>query len=82
MGLMVAMGGGWNTLIIAERLSLNNQIWEVENPGIGKEISLAVSMNDQALLVAATIWMAGFVVLLNRLFWRKLHERVMEKIKV
>ena len=81
MGLMVAMGGGWNTLIIAERLSLDGHVWEVENPGIGKEISLAVSMNDQALLAATTIWMAGFVVLMNRLFWRRIHERVVEKIR-
>jgi len=82
MGLMVAMGGGWNTLIIAERLSLDGHVWEVENPGIGKEISLAVSMNDQALLAAATIWMAGFVVLMNRLFWRRLHEMVVEKVRM
>lgn len=79
-GLIVAMGGGWNTLIIAERLVIDGEIWEVEGPGIGKEISLAVSIGDVPLLVAATIWMAVFIVILNRFLWRRLYEVAVETV--
>jgi len=79
-GCMVAVGGGWNTLIVVERLVLDHMVLEVENPGIGKVISLAIGLDDMPMLAAATIWMAGFIVILNRLFWRRLHVRAMKAL--
>ena len=81
-GLIVAMGGGWNTLIIAERLEVEGRVWEVAAPGIGKTISLAISMGDIPLLASATIAMATFIVLLNRLLWRRLHGIAVSKLRV
>ena len=80
MGCLVAMGGGWNTLVVAERIVLDHFIWQVENPGIGKALSEAVSMGDIGLLTAATIWMAGFIVIFNRLVWRRLYEKAIQTI--
>ncbi|MCD6236137.1 MAG: hypothetical protein J7J94_04025, partial [Thaumarchaeota archaeon] len=61
---------------------LDHFVWQVENPGIGKALSEAVSAGDIALLTAATIWMAGFIVVFNRLFWRRLYEKAVVKIGV
>ena len=74
------MGGGWNTLVVAERIVLDHFIWQVENPSIGKALSEAVSMGDVGLLTAATIWMAGFIVVFNRLVWRRLYEKAIQTI--
>jgi len=82
MGCLVAMGGGWNTLVVAERIVLDHFVWQVENPGIGKALSEAVSIGDMGLLTAATIWMAGFIVILNRLVWRRLYEKAIQTIGV
>ncbi len=80
MGCLVAMGGGWNTLVVAERIILDHFVWQVENPGIGKALSEAVSAGDVAVLTAATIWMAGFIVVFNKLFWRRLYQKAIIKI--
>ncbi len=82
MGCLVAMGGGWNTLVVAERIVLDHFIWQVENPGIGKALSEAVTGGDLGLLVAATIWMAGFIAILNKLFWRRLYQKATEIVGV
>jgi len=74
MGCIVTFGGGWNTLVVAERMAIDGFIWEVENPGIGKILSTATSSGDLAALIAATVWMSAFIVLLNRLLWRRLYE--------
>jgi NitT/TauT family transport system permease protein len=75
MGLLVCFGGGWNTLVVAERAVLGEFTWDLRSPGIGRMLSMAVERGDFALLIAATIWMAGFIVLLNRLLWRRLYEK-------
>lgn len=75
MGCLVAVGGGWNTLVVAERVVLDDFVWQVENPGIGKALSEAVMRGDLGLLIAATIWMAGFIIILNRFLWRRLYQK-------
>lgn len=81
-GCWVAMGGGWNTLVIAERLVIGGKEWAVEGPGIGKTISLAITSGDMAALAAATIYMAAFIVFLNRIFWRRIYRAAIAKLKV
>jgi NitT/TauT family transport system permease protein len=82
MGLIVCFGGGWNTLVIAERAVLGGFTWDLRAPGIGRMLSIAVDEGDLALLIAATIWMAGFIVLLNRLLWRRLYEKAVRIVGV
>ena len=80
MGCLVAMGGGWNTLVVAERIIFQGFVWDVGNPGIGRMLSIAVSAGDIPLLIASTLWMAGFIVILNRFFWRRLCEKAAEMV--
>ncbi|MCS7126570.1 MAG: ABC transporter permease subunit [Aigarchaeota archaeon] len=79
-GCIVTVGGAWNTLVIAERTVLDHIVWEVENPGIGKMLNLATYLGDIELLIASTIWMALFIVLLNRFFWRRIYEIVVRRL--
>lgn len=79
-GCIITVGGGWNTLVIAERTILDHTVWEVENPGIGKMMSIATSIGDIELLLATTVWMALFIVILNRLLWRRLYEIAIRRI--
>lgn len=79
-GCIITVGGGWNTLVIAERTILDHFVWEVENPGIGKNMSIATSTGDIELLIATTIWMATFIVLINRLIWRRIYEIAVRRI--
>jgi len=79
-GCIVTIGGGWNTLVIAERALLDHIVWEVENPGIGKTMSIATSLGDIELLIATTIWMALFIVILNRFLWRRIYEIAIRRI--
>jgi NitT/TauT family transport system permease protein len=82
MGLLVCFGGGWNTLVVAERAVLGEFTWDLGSPGIGRMLSIAMEMGDFALLTAATIWMAGFIILLNRLLWRRLYEKAVRMVCV
>lgn len=79
-GCIITVGGGWNALVIAERAVLDNMVWEVENPGIGKMMSVATSLGDIELLIATTVWMALFIVILNRLLWRRLYEMAIRRV--
>lgn len=82
MGCIVTFGGGWNTLVIAERVVLGEFTWDLGSPGIGRMLSIAVEKGDLALLIALTVWMAGFIVLMNRLLWRRLYERAVRMVGV
>lgn len=80
MGCLVAMGGGWNTLVVAERIVLENFTWDVGSPGIGRMLSIAVSRGDLPLLIASTLWMISFIVALNKLFWRRAYEKAVKMV--
>ncbi len=82
MGCLVTFGGGWNTLVVAERAILGEFTWDLGSPGIGRMLSMAVERGDLSLLVASTIWMASFITILNRLLWRRLYERAVRIVGV
>jgi NitT/TauT family transport system permease protein len=42
--------------------------------GLGSTISRATTAGNFSLLCAAVVTMAGFVVLLNRFFWKRLYR--------
>ncbi len=70
-GLVTASGGAWNASIIAEYFHLNGKI--VSTVGLGAVISQATDSGNFAVLLAATVFMAGVVVTINRLVWRRLY---------
>ncbi|HET9407079.1 MAG TPA: ABC transporter permease subunit [Candidatus Sulfotelmatobacter sp.] len=70
-GLVTASGGAWNASIAAEYFHFKGHIYTTT--GLGATISQATDAGNFALLLAATMMMAGTVVTVNRLVWRKLY---------
>jgi len=70
-GLLTASGGAWNASIVSEYVQFGNHT--VSTLGLGASIAEAVAANNFPRLLAATLLMALFVVILNRLVWKRLY---------
>ena len=70
-GGITAAGGAWNASIVAELVSWHHQT--LNTFGLGNYIATASIQGKFALLIAGGIVMSAFVVLVNRLFWRRLY---------
>jgi NitT/TauT family transport system permease protein len=70
-GGITAAGGAWNASIVAELVSWHHQTLNAF--GLGNYIATASIQGKFALLIAGGIVMSAFVVLVNRLFWRRLY---------
>src|SRR3989440_6582579 len=70
-GLLTASGGAWNASIVSEYVQFNNHV--TSTFGLGASIAVAAAMGDYPTLLAATVLMAAFVVILNRLAWKRLY---------
>ncbi len=73
-GLLTASGGAWNASIVSEYVQFNNHI--VSTFGLGASIASAAAASPSPnfpVLLAATLLMAAFVVILNRLVWKRLY---------
>ncbi|MDI6814273.1 MAG: ABC transporter permease subunit, partial [Desulfitobacteriaceae bacterium] len=79
-GAITASGGAWNASIVAEYVHFGGQT--ISTLGIGALISHATAVGDYPLLLAATLSMIFAVVLINRLFWRKLYRLAEEKYRM
>jgi NitT/TauT family transport system permease protein len=77
-GLVTAAGGAWNASIVAEYMPFQGQI--LTTTGLGATI--AASFNNFPRLLAATIVMAGLVVTINRLVWRRLYRLAQTRFKL
>jgi NitT/TauT family transport system permease protein len=71
-GAITAMGNAWNTTIVAEVASWGNTTLVAR--GLGSYIAQATNEGDTAHIVLGVAVMSGFVVILNRLFWRPLFD--------
>jgi len=71
-GAITAGGGAWNASVVAERVEFGGRT--MATIGIGAEIAKATGAGDYPLLLAATLAMVLTVVLINRLFWRRLYR--------
>jgi NitT/TauT family transport system permease protein len=71
-GMITATGGAWNASIVAEYVSFQNKTHSTT--GLGALIARSAGNGDYALLLGATLAMAGTVVLINRLLWRPLYR--------
>ena len=71
-GLITASGGAWNASIVAEYFHFGGQTFLTM--GLGSTISQATDAGNIDLLIAATVAMAGTVVVINRVCWRRLFE--------
>ena len=70
-GLITASGGAWNASIVAEYVQFGNQTHSTL--GLGASIAQAAAAQNYAVLLAATLLMSAFVVVLNRLLWKRLY---------
>jgi NitT/TauT family transport system permease protein len=71
-GLLTATGGAWNATIVAEYFQMGGQ--ERSTFGLGAIICKASNSDTQnfPVLAAGALVMAVFVVVVNRLLWKKL----------
>lgn len=79
-GAITASGGAWNASIVAEYVTFGGSPHSVL--GIGALIAHATASGDYALLLAATLSMVTTVVLINRLWWRRLYVIAEEKYRM
>jgi NitT/TauT family transport system permease protein len=71
-GGITAAGGAWNASIVAEVVAWHRQTLNAY--GLGNYISTASNEGKFALLIAGGIVMSALVVIVNRLFWRRLYH--------
>jgi NitT/TauT family transport system permease protein len=71
-GGITAAGGAWNASIVAELVAWHKQTLNAY--GLGNFISTASNDGKFALLIGGGIVMSAFVVIVNRLFWRRLYS--------
>jgi NitT/TauT family transport system permease protein len=71
-GGITAAGGAWNASIVAELVSWHHHTLNAY--GLGNYIATASIQGRFALLIAGGIVMSAFVVIVNRLFWRRLYR--------
>ena len=70
-GALTASGGSWNASIVAEVASWGDT--RLEAAGLGAFIAHATEAGDYPRVVLGIVVMAVFVVVINRLLWRRLY---------
>jgi NitT/TauT family transport system permease protein len=76
-GLITAAGGAWNATIVAESISVQGtggQSAAYYAFGLGSMIDDATANGHFPLLAASVVTMALAVVLINRLFWKRIYR--------
>jgi NitT/TauT family transport system permease protein len=71
-GGITAAGGAWNASIVAELVAWHHRTLNAY--GLGNNISTASNDGKFALLIGGGIVMSAFVVIVNRLVWRRLYR--------
>jgi len=79
-GAITASGGAWNASIVAEYQNFAGQT--LIAPGIGSLIAQSTASGNYPVLLAATIAMITTVILINRIFWRRLYRLAEEKYRM
>jgi len=79
-GMITASGGAWNASIVAEYVTFGGQRYQTL--GVGALIAEATRAGNYALLLGATLSLIVAVVLINRLFWRRLYARAAERCRL
>ncbi|MGC8787702.1 MAG: ABC transporter permease [Anaerolineae bacterium] len=79
-GAITASGGAWNASIVAEYIEFGGRT--LRTIGLGDLIAFATARGEYSLLLASTIAMIVVVVLINRLFWRRLYQLAEERYRM
>jgi NitT/TauT family transport system permease protein len=80
-GCITAVGGAWNTLIVAEYFTRTNPdgsttLLTQVGTGIGKIIVIATGKNDTLTLTLAVVSMTVLIVVFNLTVWRRVYHHV------
>jgi NitT/TauT family transport system permease protein len=80
-GMITAVGGAWNALIIAEYFQLDPSQRPLTQVavGIGKTITIATNKNDTLTLFFAVLSMTVLIVTFNLTVWRRIYHRVTKR---
>lgn len=76
-GGVTASGGAWNASIVAEVVSWGSD--KLVAQGLGAYITEATEIGDWPRIALGISMMSLFVVVINRVFWRKLYKLAEEK---
>jgi NitT/TauT family transport system permease protein len=68
-GGITAQGGAWNASIVSEYVTFSGKA--LQTVGLGSLIAASSQNGNYPLLAASTVTLAGIVVVLNRLGWRR-----------
>jgi NitT/TauT family transport system permease protein len=79
-GAITASGGAWNASIVAEHVDYAGQSYYTV--GVGSLIAQATGEGGYALLLASTLSMVLTVVVINRVFWRRLYRIAEERFRM
>jgi NitT/TauT family transport system permease protein len=79
-GALTAAGGSWNAAIVAEWVQWGPTT--LTATGIGAYIKEASNDGDNARLILGTGVLCIFVILLNRLVWRRLYDYAAERMRL
>ncbi len=79
-GAVTATGGAWNASIVAEVASWGND--KLVAAGLGAYIAQVTEKGDQPAIYFSIMVMALFVVVINRVLWRRLYDLAEHKFKL
>jgi len=80
-GSITAWGGGWNALILSEYFVYREHTYQVF--GLGALLDDATYRTDNGLMIVMTLLsMVLVVIILNRLFWRRLYDFATERYRL
>jgi NitT/TauT family transport system permease protein len=80
-GCVTAWGGGWNAIIFSEYMVAGGRRYEVQ--GIGALLDRATYVTgDRQVIALCLVSMVALVVLVNRVFWQPVYQRVAARYKM
>jgi NitT/TauT family transport system permease protein len=80
-GAITAWGGGWNALVVAEYITVKDQVMKVK--GLGALLSYSVyELGDGKAITLCILVMVAWILFFNLLMWQPLYHRNLEKYKL
>ena len=79
-GALTASGGAWNASIVAEVASWGHD--KLVADGLGAYIAQVTEKGDQPAIYLSIVVMSLFVVVINRVLWRRLYDVAERKFKL
>ena len=79
-GALTAAGGSWNAAIVSEVVQWGDT--KLTATGIGAYIAKASADGDHARLILGTGMLCIYVLLLNRMLWRRLYDYAAERMRL